>query len=89
MRNKIFQDAILLQDKLEETGSGQNKEHFEFKFKNEDKNILVTLEIEDNRTTINCTCLHSTLNGDALCSYQLAVLFLKFKQSLRKLKKRW
>ena len=84
MRNKIFQDAILLQDKLEETGSGQNKEHFEFKFKNEDKNILVTLEIEDNRTTINCTCLHSTLNHGALCSYGLACIFLKFKKQMKK-----
>ncbi len=89
MRNLIFSKAIELQALLEFTGSGQNKEHFKFKFDNEDKNILVELKVEDNRTEISCTCLHSTLNPEALCSYKLAVIFYKLKKELRRLKKKW
>lgn len=89
MNDILYKKAILHQDKLVEKGSGRGEECFEFEFNNSDKNILVHLKVIDNRTSISCTCMHSTMNQGALCSYQLAVVFLKFKQQMRKLKKRF
>ena len=88
MRNILYLKAIELQDKLKLKGTGRGEECYEFEFPN-DKNILVHLKVIDNKTEISCTCLHSTMNHDALCSYKLSVLFLKFKQTMRRMSKRW
>ncbi len=89
MRNILYLKAIENQDKLKLKGTGRGEECYEFEFNNEDKNILVQLKVVDNKTEISCTCLHSTMNHEALCSYKLAVLFFKFKEQMRKLRKRF
>ncbi len=87
MNPTLFLKAIKLQDKLVEQGNTREAMYFEFDFK--DKPILVSLKVEDNKSLISCTCLHGSINYEALCSHKLAVLFYLFKKELRRLRKKW
>ena len=88
MRTIIFAEAIRLQAFLTETGTTHNKIGFEFNFPNSEY-INTSIFIEKNCTKLLCTCMHGSVNVDALCSHKLAIVFYLFKQQMRRLKVKW
>ncbi len=89
MRTLIFENAIRLQKYLEEYGTWHNKIKFEFKFENQEQNILADISIDENKTTLSCTCMHGSVCPTALCSHKLAIIFFLFKKQMRRLKVKW
>lgn len=87
MRTVIFSEAIRLQAFLTETGTFHNKITFEFNFPSEV--ILTTIFIEKNCTKLMCTCIHGSVNYDALCSHKLAISFFLFKKQMKRLGVKW
>ena len=89
MRLMIFAEAIKLQQYLEVYGTWHNKISFEFKFENQESNIMTDIFIDENKTLMSCTCMHGSVNHEALCSHKLAVIFYFFKKQMRKIKAKW
>jgi len=87
MKTTLFSKAIKLQENLTIQGTTSNTTYYEFDFK--DKPVLVSIRIEDNTTIIKCSCTHSSLHPEALCSYRLACCFYEFKQEMRRFRKKW
>ncbi len=88
MRTVIFAEAIRLQQYMQEVGNIHNKISFEFKFPNEDV-IIADIQIKENKTVLCCTCVHGSVNYEALCSHKLAVIYYLFRKQMRRLKKPW